>query len=69
MSMIFEFVRKKTYTALTDANNKKTFYLNKVIEQQQEIVFQSAKLKIANKELEQHRNKLEHLVKDKNRRT
>ncbi|MBU8892765.1 MAG: response regulator [Bacteroidales bacterium] len=62
MSIIFEFVRKNTYKALTETNNKKTFYLNKVMEQQQEIVLQSAKLKIANKELEQHRNQLEELV-------
>jgi signal transduction histidine kinase/CheY-like chemotaxis protein len=65
MAIIYEVVRKKTYKALIETNDKKTFYLNKVMEQQKEIITQSEKLKNANKELEQHRNQLEHLVKER----
>ncbi len=65
IAIIFEVVRKKTYNALIETNDKKTYYLNKVMDQQKEIVTQSEKLKNANKELEQHRNQLESLVKER----
>lgn len=65
MAITFEFVRKKTYQALEETNNKKSFYLNKVIVQKKEIVTQSEKLQLANKELEEHRNHLEQLVKER----
>ena len=65
MSIIYEFVRKKTYKALIESNDKKTYYLNKVMDQQKEIINQSKKLKSANKELEQHQNHLELLVKER----
>lgn len=62
MAMIFEFVRSKTYNALVETNEKKTFYLNKVLEQQEQIVNQSENLKQTNKKLERHQNHLEQLV-------
>jgi signal transduction histidine kinase len=62
MAMVFEFVRFKTYSSLVASNNKKTFYLNKVLEQQKQILNQSESLKLANKKLEQHQNHLEQLV-------
>ena len=65
MSIIYEFVRTKTYKALIESNDKKTYYLNKVMDQQKEIINQSKKLKSANKELEQHQNHLELLVKER----
>jgi signal transduction histidine kinase/CheY-like chemotaxis protein len=65
IAIIFEVVRKKTYNALIETNDKKTYYLNKVMDQQKEIITQSKKLKNANKELEQHRNQLERLVKER----
>ncbi|MCB2195125.1 MAG: response regulator [Bacteroidetes bacterium] len=65
MSITFEFVRQRTYKELVDSNNKKTFYLNKVMDQQKEIVTKSKKLETANKELEEHRNHLEKLVKNR----
>lgn len=65
MSITFEFVRQKTYKELVDSNNKKTFYLNKVMDQQKEIISKSQKLETANKELEEHRNHLEILVKNR----
>ncbi len=65
MAIIYEVVRKKTYKALIETNDKKTYYLNKVMDQQKEIITQSEKLKNANKELEQHQNHLELLVKER----
>ncbi|OFX21398.1 MAG: hypothetical protein A2041_07510 [Bacteroidetes bacterium GWA2_31_9b] len=51
MAIVFEFVRSATYKTFTDADIKKTFYLNKVLEQQNE--------------LEQHKNHLEILVQER----
>ncbi len=65
MSVVYEIVRRKTYKILIETNNKKTYYLNKVMDQQEEIVSHSEKLKTTNIELEQHRNHLEHLVKER----
>ncbi len=65
MSIVFEAVRRKTYKALIETNDKKTYYLNKVMEQQEEIVSHSEKLKTTNIELEQHRNHLEQMVKER----
>ena len=65
IAITFEFVRRKTYNALIESNNKKTFYLNKVMDQQKEIISKSEKLKKVNKELEQHHNQLENLVKER----
>ncbi|MFC2152456.1 hypothetical protein ACFLSE_08015, partial [Bacteroidota bacterium] len=62
MALTFEFVRQRTYSELINSNEKKTFYLNKVMDQQKEIITQSEKLKVTNSELEQHRNHLEQLV-------
>lgn len=65
MSITFEFVRQKTYKELVDSNHKKSFYLNKVMDQQKEIISKSQKLEKVNKELEEHRNHLEKLVKNR----
>ncbi len=65
IAITIEFVRQKTYNELIESNNKKTFYLNKVMDQQKEIISKSEKLKKANKELEQHHNHLENLVKER----
>jgi signal transduction histidine kinase/CheY-like chemotaxis protein len=48
MAITFEFVREATYKTMLDSDQKKTFYLNKVLEQQEE--------------LEQHKNNLERMV-------
>ncbi len=65
IAITFEFVRQKTYNELMESNNKKTFYLNKVMDQQKEIILQSEKLKKANKELALHYNHLENLVRER----
>ena len=65
LAITFEFVRDKTYKSLLLANKKKSTYLEKITQQQKEIVSQSEKLKNANKELGQHRDQLEHLVKER----
>ncbi|MFC2104760.1 histidine kinase dimerization/phospho-acceptor domain-containing protein, partial [Bacteroidota bacterium] len=65
MAITFEFVRQRTYKELIESNDKKSFYLNKVMDQQKEMVTQSQKLQVANKELEEHRTHLELLVKER----
>jgi PAS domain S-box-containing protein len=52
MAFTLEYVRSTTYTTLVAANEKKSYYLVKVIEQQKEILVQTKKLELTNKELE-----------------
>jgi signal transduction histidine kinase len=63
MAAVFEFVRSVTYKTLIESDEKKTFYLNKVLEQQDEIITKSKILEHTNLELEKHRKHLEELVK------
>ena len=51
IAITFEFVRDKTYKSLLLSNKKQSLYLEKITQQQ--------------KEIEQHRNQLEHLVKER----
>jgi len=63
LSMVYEYVRTRTYNKLVETNNQNTEYLNQVVKQQEEILAQSDELQKTNNELEQHRNHLESLVK------
>lgn len=49
---VFEYIREKTYLSLVESNEKKTYYLNQVIQQKEEIEAQSDLIEEANKELE-----------------
>lgn len=51
MAITLEYVRNLTYKSLLNTNEKKSYYLVKVMEQQKEILIQSKKLEISNKEL------------------
>lgn len=65
MAAVFEFVRSVTYKTLIESDQKKTFYLNKVLEQQDEILTKSKKLEKTNLELEKHRKHLEEIVQER----
>jgi len=65
MAITFEFVRQKTYKELIESNNKQSFYLKKVLDQQKEILTKSEKIEKVNQELENHKNNLEKLVKER----
>lgn len=49
---VYEYIREKTYNALQESNEKKTYYLNQVLQQKEEIIAQTEKLEEANIELE-----------------
>ena len=49
---VFEYIREKTYLSLVESNERKTFYLNQVIQQKEEIETQSEVIEETNKELE-----------------
>lgn len=49
---VFEYIREKTYLSLVESNEKKTYYLNQVIQAKEEIQAQSDQIEEANKELE-----------------
>ncbi|MEA2105443.1 MAG: ATP-binding protein [Bacteroidota bacterium] len=65
MSIAIEFVRDVTYTTLIKANQKKSFYLNKVLKQRRDILTKSKNLEKANFELERHRKYLEEIVQER----
>ncbi|MFP4023302.1 MAG: ATP-binding protein [Thiohalospira sp.] len=65
MAAVFEFVRSVTYKTLIESDQKKTFYLNKILEQQDEILTKSKKLEKTNLELEKHRKHLEEIVQER----
>lgn len=52
LTYIFETVREKTYKSFLVADEKKTFYINQVLQQKEEIIAQSEKLEEINRELE-----------------
>ena len=51
MAYTYEYIRYMTYKTLTAANEKKTYYLIKIMEQKKELLVQSEKLRLSNKEL------------------
>ena len=58
IAITFEFVRDRTYKSLLLSNKKQSLYLEKITQQQKEILSQ-------NTELEKHRYHLEQLVKER----
>lgn len=52
MAYVFERVREKNYQSLMKLNEKKTYFLIKVLEQKKQILLQSKQLEMTNKELE-----------------
>jgi len=52
MVYAFEIIRSQTYKTLVATNQQKTYYLNETMQQKEEILVQTEKLKITNLELE-----------------
>ena len=52
MVFVFEIIRSQTYRTLVATNEQKTYYLNETMQQKEEILVQTEKLKITNLELE-----------------
>jgi len=52
LTYIFETVREKTYHSFMIADTKKSFYINQVLQQKEEIIAQSERLEDINRELE-----------------